>query len=68
MAARRVVVTGVGLLSPVGTRHGGSLVRQSAKGKNGIGRITQFDAAAFACRIAGEVKNFDPPTMSKKKK
>jgi 3-oxoacyl-[acyl-carrier-protein] synthase II len=29
-------------------------------GKNGIGPITQFDAAAFACRIAGEVRNFDP--------
>ena len=30
------------------------------EGKNGIGPITQFDASEFSCRIAGEVKNFDP--------
>jgi len=37
------------------------------KGKNGIERITQFDASAFACRIAGEVKNFDPARYIEKK-
>ena len=59
MAPRRVVVTGVGLLSSVGTgtEECWSAIR---RGQNGIGEITQFDAAAFACRIAGEVKNFDP--------
>jgi 3-oxoacyl-[acyl-carrier-protein] synthase II len=59
MAPRRVVVTGVGLLSSVGTgtEECWSSIRQ---GKNGIERITQFDASAFACQIAGEVKNFDP--------
>lgn len=36
-------------------------------GANGIGRITQFDAADFACRIAGEVKNFDPLLYVEKK-
>lgn len=57
--SRRVVVTGIGLVSAVGT---GTEECWSAilQGKNGIERITQFDAAEFACRIAGEVKNFDP--------
>lgn len=56
---RRVVVTGVGLLSAVGTGTDEcwSAIRD---GKNGIGCITQFDASEFSCRIAGEVKNFDP--------
>jgi 3-oxoacyl-[acyl-carrier-protein] synthase II len=59
MALRRVVVTGVGLVSAVGigTEETWSAIR---KGQNGIGPITQFDASNFACRIAGEVKNFDP--------
>ncbi|MBV9612115.1 MAG: beta-ketoacyl-ACP synthase II [Acidobacteriaceae bacterium] len=59
MRPRRVVVTGVGLLSSVGagTEECWSAIRA---GKNGIQRITQFDASAFACQIAGEVKNFDP--------
>lgn len=56
---RRIVVTGVGLLSSVGT---GTDACWSAlcQGKNGIGPITQFDASAFTCRIAGEVSGFDP--------
>ena len=56
---RKVAVTGVGLLSSVGTgtEECWSAIRA---GSNGIGPITQFDAAAFACRIAGEVKGFDP--------
>src|SRR5579875_681599 len=59
MVPRRVVVTGVGLLSSVGTgtEECWAAIRN---GKNGIECITQFDASAFACRIAGEVKNFDP--------
>ena len=66
MAPRRVVVTGVGLLSSVGagTDECWSSIRE---GKNGIERITQFDAAAFACQIAGEVKNFDPLNYVEKK-
>ncbi len=57
--SRRVVVTGVGLLSSVGTgtEESWSAIRN---GQNGICRITQFDPSAFACQIAGEVKNFDP--------
>lgn len=56
---RRVVVTGVGLVCSVGTgtEETWAAIRE---GKNGIGPITQFDASQFSCRIAGEVKNFDP--------
>jgi 3-oxoacyl-[acyl-carrier-protein] synthase II len=52
-------VTGVGLLSSVGigTEENWEAIRN---GRNGICRITQFDASGFACQIAGEVKNFDP--------
>jgi 3-oxoacyl-[acyl-carrier-protein] synthase II len=56
---RRVVVTGVGLVCPVGT--GTDQTWQAIQeGRNGIGPITHFDASEFACRIAGEVKDFDP--------
>jgi 3-oxoacyl-[acyl-carrier-protein] synthase II len=56
---RRVVVTGVGLVSPtgIGTEQTWQALRE---GRGGIGPITLFDATAFSCRIAGEVKNFDP--------
>ncbi|MEJ2183330.1 MAG: beta-ketoacyl-ACP synthase II [Nitrospirota bacterium] len=56
---RRVVVTGLGVVSPlaVGTRETWEAMRA---GKSGIGPITQFDATDFATRIAGEVKGFDP--------
>jgi 3-oxoacyl-[acyl-carrier-protein] synthase II len=56
---RRVVITGVGLVSPVGV---GTEQTWTAltEGHNGIGPITLFDASQFSCRIAGEVKNFDP--------
>ena len=64
--SRRVVVTGVGLVSPVGI--GTEATWQAVlQGKNGIGRITEFDAADFACRIAGEVKGFDPYKYIEKK-
>ncbi|HSU58988.1 MAG TPA: beta-ketoacyl-ACP synthase II [Bryobacteraceae bacterium] len=59
MARRRVVVTGVGLLCSVGKGTEECWAAIQA-GKNGIGQITQFDASEFACRIAGEVKGFDP--------
>src|SRR3974390_2504216 len=63
---RRVVVTGVGLLTPlgIGTEISWEAIRA---GKSGIGRITQFDASAFSCRIAGEVKGFDPAAYIEKK-
>jgi len=56
---RRVVVTGVGMLCSVGTGTEECWAAIVA-GQAGIGRITQFDASEFSCRIAGEVKHFDP--------
>jgi 3-oxoacyl-[acyl-carrier-protein] synthase II len=59
-------VTGVGLVTPlgIGTEVSWEAIRA---GKCGIGRITQFDAAKFSCRIAGEVKGFDPAVYIEKK-
>ena len=63
---RRVVVTAVGLVSPVG--NGTDATWQAIqKGKNGIGPITHFDPDGFACRIAGEAKDFDPLNYVDKK-
>ncbi len=56
---KRVVITGVGAITPIGNtpvQYWEGLV----SGRNGIGEITLFDAHRHACRIAGEVKNFDP--------
>jgi 3-oxoacyl-[acyl-carrier-protein] synthase II len=56
----------VGLLTPlgIGTEPSWEAVRA---GRSGIGPITQFDASAFSCRIAGEVKGFDPANYIEKK-
>jgi 3-oxoacyl-[acyl-carrier-protein] synthase II len=59
MSKRRVVVTGMGILSPVGNDLDSSW-NGIVNGRSGIGPITHFDASAFPTRIAGEVKNFDP--------
>ena len=58
MSRRRVVVTGLGCVSPVGNTAQESWSRILA-GQSGIARITHFDASAFACHFAGEVKNFN---------
>ena len=58
MSRRRVVVTGLGLISPVGNTVPEAWENIVA-GKSGIGPITRFDASAFKSRIAGEVKGFD---------
>lgn len=64
--ARRVVVTGIGLLCGVG--HTSDEVWQSLlAGKSGIAKITAFDASQFACQIAAEVKGFDPLKFIDKK-
>ncbi len=63
---RRVVVTGVGLVSPLGVGTEANWEALCA-GRSGIGPITRFDAAQFACRIAGEVKGFDPVQFIEKK-
>jgi 3-oxoacyl-[acyl-carrier-protein] synthase II len=58
MTRRRVVVTGLGLISPVGNtvQEGWSSL---LAGKSGIATITKFDASNFACKFAGEVKGFN---------
>jgi 3-oxoacyl-[acyl-carrier-protein] synthase II len=64
--ARRVVVTGIGLVSPLGV---GTAATWEAlcSGRSGIGPITRFDASEFSTRIAGEVKGFDPLQFVDKK-
>lgn len=58
MSRRRVVVTGLGCVSPVGNTVQAAWDSLLA-GRSGIARIEAFDPTAFACQIAGEVKNFD---------
>lgn len=58
MSRRRVVVTGLGCVSPVGNTVAEAWSNVLA-GKSGIGNITKFDASAFSCKIAGEVRNFN---------
>jgi len=64
--SRRVVVTGVGLVSALGI---GTEANWEAllAGRSGIGRITHFDASGFSTQIAGEVKDFDPLQFIEKK-
>ncbi len=57
MSRRRVVVTGLGIISPVGNTVSDSWTA-ILSGQSGIGPITRFDASAYSSRIAGEVKNF----------
>ena len=63
---RRVAVTGVGLVSPVGLTRDENWTNLKA-GVSGIGPLTRFDATDFACRIAGEVRGFDPGAFLDKK-
>ena len=64
--ARRVVVTGIGLICAVGNAREEAWANLLA-GKSGVARITSFDASQFACQIAAEVKNFDPLQFVEKK-
>jgi len=61
-----VAVTGVGLVSPLGVGNRENWDALTA-GRSGLGPITRFDASRFACRIAGEVKGFDPSLYIEKK-
>lgn len=58
MAKRRVVITGLGIISPAGIGIAEAW-QNIVAGKSGITRITRFDPEPFACQIAGEVKGFD---------
>ena len=63
---RRVVVTGLGLICGVGNSTE-EVWKALLAGKSGVARITGFDASAYACQIAAEVKNFDPLNFIEKK-
>lgn len=58
MSQRRVVITGLGQISPIGNDVSTAWTNLLA-GKSGIGNITRFDASGLSCQIAGEVKDFD---------
>ncbi len=61
MQKRRVVITGMGVISPVGTGSA-KFWKSLVEGKSGIRPITSFDAKDFECQIAGDVIDFDPLT------
>ena len=61
MEKRRVVITGLGMVSPLGLTAAESWAA-AREGRCGIGPITQFDASALPCTLAAEVKDFDPST------
>ena len=63
---RRVVVTGVGLVSPLGVGTGPTW-EGLVQGRSGIGPITRFDVSDYPCRIAGEVEGFDPAGYMERK-
>jgi len=64
--ARRVVVTGLGLICGVGNTSG-EVWKNIVAGKSGVTKITHFDPSRFACQIAAEVKGFDPLNFIEKK-
>ncbi|HPW28004.1 MAG TPA: beta-ketoacyl-ACP synthase II [Rhodoferax sp.] len=66
MSRRRVVVTGLGCVSPVGNTVDEAWANVLA-GKSGIGKISRFDASAFSCQIAGEVRDFNLDTYMSSK-
>ena len=66
MERRRVVITGVGSVNPLGNTAPASWAAARA-GRCGIGPITQFDTTGFGCTLAGEVKDFDPSSLIDRK-
>ena len=64
--ARRVVVTGMGLICAVG-QTSAEVWQNIVAGKSGVSKITRFDTTQFACQIAAEVKDFDPLKFIEKK-
>lgn len=66
MEKRRVVITGLGTVNPLGNDTAASWAAARA-GRCGIGPITQFDTTGFKCTLAGEVKSFDPSAVIDRK-
>ena len=66
MDKRRVVVTGIGMVSPLGLGNDATWDALVA-GQSGVGPITRFDATEYPSRIAAEVKGFDPADWIDKK-
>jgi 3-oxoacyl-[acyl-carrier-protein] synthase II len=66
LTKRRVVVTGIGMISPVGVGNEATWQGLLA-GRSGIGRITKFDVTDYPAQIAGEVQGFDPGAFIEKK-
>jgi len=64
---RRVVITGIGLITPVGNTKE-EFVDAILHGRSGVGRITGFDVTNFPCKIGAEVKNFNPEDYIEDKK
>lgn len=66
MSRRRVVITGMGVLSPVGNNLN-EFVSALVAGKSGIAKVTRFDVSDYSTKIAGEVKGFNPAQFLEKK-
>jgi 3-oxoacyl-[acyl-carrier-protein] synthase II len=66
VARRRVAVTGVGLVSPLGNDTSATW-QGLLEGRSGVGPVTRFDASAYPSRIAGEIKDFEPTLYLEKK-
>ena len=64
--SNRVVITGVGAITPIGTGKD-EFWKGLLEGRNGIEKISRFDASDFTAQIAGEVKDFDPTQYIDKK-
>ena len=64
---RRTVITGIGVINPLGPSNG-EFWENLISCRSGVSRITLLDAASFPTRIAAEVKNFDPKLYVEKRK
>ncbi|MBN2119925.1 MAG: beta-ketoacyl-[acyl-carrier-protein] synthase family protein [Candidatus Omnitrophica bacterium] len=64
---RRIVVTGLGVISSIGTGKDGFWKALTA-GKSGVSKITSFDTEGFRCKYGGEIKDFDPAAFIPKRK